>query len=79
LLRRFAHLAGVHTYVDTDDVVWASKDLLAVSVAKGGTRRLSLPRKATVHDLYTGTELARDTDSFETPFADLETRVFVLK
>ncbi len=54
LLRRLAQRAGVHCYVDTEDVVWASRDLLAVSVHQAGPRTIHLPRTADVSDLYEG-------------------------
>jgi len=78
LLRSLARAAGAHVYVETPDAVWASRDLLAVSVHKAGPRTIRLPRRATVTDLFTGEEVARDTDVFTTPFADRATRLFRL-
>lgn len=77
MLRGFAKTAGVHQYIDTEDVVWASRNLLAVCVHQAGTRRIRLPRTSAVRDLYTGEEIAGATDSFEAPFAQYATRVFV--
>jgi hypothetical protein len=77
LLRRLAALAGVHQYIETEDVVWASRDMLAVSVYKAGTRRIRLPQKAAMRDLYTREEVVRAADSFDAPFASYATRVFV--
>ncbi|NCO43082.1 MAG: hypothetical protein COZ06_23600 [Armatimonadetes bacterium CG_4_10_14_3_um_filter_66_18] len=79
LMRRMAHLAGVHEYLNTPDVVWASKDLLGVCVKDAGTRKIALPRKATVRDLYTGAEIAKGVTSFDADFGDRATRVFVVK
>ena len=79
LLRRIALHAGVHLYIETEDVVWASQDLVAVSVREPGTRSVRLPRRATVRDLYTGEQVGRDTDAFEADFADRATRVFALE
>lgn len=77
MLRRIAGLAGVHQYIDTEDVVWASHDILTVSVYQAGPRRITLPRRADVRDLYSGAGIARASASFEVPFAQFETRVFV--
>jgi hypothetical protein len=79
LLRRIAELGGVHRYIDTPDVVWATKQLLAVCVKDAGPRKITLPRKADVSDLYTGEKVATGVDSFEADFADRATRVFVVK
>ena len=79
LLRRLARHAGVHLYVDTDDVVWASHDLVVVCVQRGGTRTVHLPRPADVRDLYRGVEIGRGVRSFRADFQDHATRVFVRK
>lgn len=79
LLRRFAERAGVHLYLDTDDVLWATKELLGVCAAKGGPRRISLPQPATVMDLDTGVVLARKAGTFSADFTENATRVFVVR
>lgn len=79
LLRRIAQRAGVHLYVDTEDVVWASHDLLAVSVKEPGPRTIHLPRKATVRDLYSGETLGVAVDRFQAVFPDRATRIFVVE
>lgn len=78
LLRRIAEAAGVHEYITTEDVVWASQDLVAVCVKDPGRRTISLPRKADVTDLYSGEKLGTAVDRIEADFADRATRVFVL-
>jgi hypothetical protein len=80
LLRRFADQAGVHAYTAPGDVVWASHDMVAISVKDGGSRQIQLPRRAKeVLDLYTGRAVARNTASFATDFAPRATRVFLLR
>jgi hypothetical protein len=76
LLRRIARLGGVHEYIDTEDVVWASRELLAVSVREPGQRRIRLPRAGKVKDLYTGRDIGRSADYFEATFAPRCTRLF---
>jgi hypothetical protein len=78
LLRRIAQLGGVHQYIETEDVVWASRDLVAVCVKEGGRRTIRLPRPARVRDLFTGQEIAAGSASFEADFAPRQTRVFVV-
>lgn len=79
ILRRISTHAGVHEYIETEDVVWASRDLVAVSVREAGTRLVRLPRRANVRDLYTGEELAREAEAFEADFGDRATRIFALE
>jgi hypothetical protein len=79
LLRRLAQQAGVHLYIDTPDVVWASRDLVAVCVKEGGRRAIHLPGPREVSDLYTGAEVAKGASAFEADFADRATRVFRLR
>ena len=79
LLRNLARSAGVHLYIDTPDVVWACRDLVAVSVREAGTRLIRLPRACDVQDLYTGGEVAANVHEFRAKFAKKSTRVFVLR
>jgi hypothetical protein len=79
LLRRIARRAGVYLYVDTEDVVWATRGLVAVSVVKGGRRTIRLPRRSSVRGLFDGEEIGTDLTTFDAGFPDLGTRVFVVK
>jgi hypothetical protein len=79
LLRRIAELGHIHFYTPPGDVVWATKDLVGVSVHTAGARTINLPRPATVTDLYNGARLGDNLRSFQADFADRTTRVFVLQ
>ncbi|MDX9980148.1 MAG: beta-galactosidase [Lentisphaeria bacterium] len=80
LLRQFADRAGVHGYTPPGDVVWASRDLLAVGVNEAGPRQIQLPRRVhEVVDLYTGETVARDTAEFTTEFPARATHLFLLR
>ena len=79
LLRRIARRAGAHIYVPTEDVVWASRELVAVSVARGGRRTVRLPRPGTVRDLRSGEELGARVESFEADFGERATRIFAVR
>lgn len=79
VLRRLAKLAGVHQYIETEDVVWANRDMVAVCVHQPGPRTITLPGTATVRDLYTGEEIAKSAHRFEASFEPNATRVFVLQ
>ncbi|MBI5091713.1 MAG: beta-galactosidase [Candidatus Hydrogenedentes bacterium] len=79
LLRSIAEKAGVHLYVDSRDIVWASHDLLAVSVNAGGPRTVHLPRRCTVTDLWTDQKVANNTRQFEVNIPDKGTALFRLR
>jgi hypothetical protein len=79
LLRAVARAAGVHLYIDTPDVVWAARDLLAVSVKEPGPRTIALPREATVRDLYSHETVAEGESGFTADFGDRTTRLFALQ
>lgn len=64
LLRGVAKTAGVHVYVDTDDVVYANALLLAVHTRYSGTRRIVLPKRSSVRDAFTGKTVAANADAF---------------
>ncbi len=64
LLRTVARKAGVHLYIDTEDIVWASRDLLAISVNAAGPRTVRLPRPCRVVDLWSGQHVADNTAEF---------------
>ena len=79
LMRAIVESAGVHTYVETEDVVWANRRMVAVSVKAGGRRKVRLPHAGRVRDLYTGECVARGASEFEAAFAERATRVFVVE
>jgi hypothetical protein len=65
LLRGVARWAGVHLYSEAGDVLYATRDLLAVHTVGGGERTFRLPRTAeVVHELLDDRPVARDADSF---------------
>lgn len=78
-LRRLAESAGIHLYIDTPDVVWACRDMVAVCVHQAGERTIHLPAKSTVFDVYAGNaKIARNVDRFDVTFAERATRLFSL-
>jgi hypothetical protein len=79
LLRAMAEKAGVHLYIDSEDIVWACEDLLAVSVNDGGPRTVRLPRDRTVTDLWTDTIIAKDSDHFEIDIPGRGTALFRMR
>lgn len=80
LLVRLAELAGVHRYITTPDVVWSTRQVLAVCVRDAGEREIHLPHPVrSVQDLYTGAEIAPAGSAFKADFSGLATRLFLLR
>ena len=79
LWHAIAKRAGVHLYLDAGDICWVCRDLLAVSVEDAGTRRVRLPERRRVVDLWTGQEVAKDADSFDVDIAKNATALFRLR
>ena len=76
VLRGLARYAGAHLYSDAGDVLYATRDLLAVHTVAGGARCFELPQRAeVVYELFDGQEIARDTDRVQ---VTLEPRSTVL-
>ncbi len=53
--RNLARQAGVHQFVDADDVLYANESLVVLHAVTSGARRLRFPAIADVADLVTGT------------------------
>jgi len=79
LLRNIAQAAGAHLYIDTPDVVWANREMLAVCVKEPGQREICLPRTATVENLYTGTVVGEGIRRFTVDFDDRATWLFSVR
>jgi hypothetical protein len=76
ILRRIAKLGGVHTYLDTEDVVWASRGVVSVSVKDAGERTIRLREPSEVRDLFSGETLTRRATEFRAAFAERQSRAF---
>jgi hypothetical protein len=64
LLRGIARKAGVHIYLDGDDVVYANALFLSVHARYAGLRQVALPAPATVVDAYTRQKIAERARTF---------------
>ena len=75
LLRRIGADSGAHVYLDTDDLVHASRELLVVNARRAGVKEFHWPRKVqVVVDLYSGRTVAENTKSWRTKLKKFETR-----
>lgn len=74
---KLVDMAGVHRYVDTQDQVWATTDLVGICVKNAGERIVHLQRPSIiVRDLFTGEEFRTDANGDALiPFAEGATRL----
>lgn len=75
LIRAIASEQGVHMYAKAGDALWATKEVVTISVNEAGEREIRLPEKRHVYDAYEARELGF-TDSFTINIAKKDTRVF---
>lgn len=73
LLRAIVEKAGVHCYSETGDIVWASQELLAVSVKEAGTRTIHLPKPHRIRNLWSGEVLAEQAARLDVNLGEYET------
>jgi hypothetical protein len=77
ILRGVARFAGVHLYNEDGDVLYTTRDLLAVHTVGGGERVFRLPRKVqVVHELFEGRSVARHADRFTVTLKPASTELY---
>lgn len=77
LLRKIGADSGAHIYLDTDDLVHATPELLLVNARREGTKEFRWPTEAeVVLDLYEGRRVAGKTKSWAMEMKKFETRFF---
>ena len=77
VLRGIAHFSGVHLYNQEGDVLYATRELLAVHTVSGGDRKFHLPRQVEeVYDLFERKSIARNTNQFQVRLLPASTALF---
>jgi len=77
VLRGIARFAGVHLYNEEGDVLYVTRDLLAVHTVSGGQRTFRLPRTVEeVYDLFARKPIARNTDKFQVALPPASTELY---
>ena len=77
VLRGIARFSGVHLYNQEGDVLYATRELLAVHTVSGGNRTFSLPRGVEeVYDLFEHKSIARNTTEFRVTLQPVSTALF---
>ena len=76
VLRVLAEKAGVHLYIDSYDVVWATRGMFALSVVQPGPRTVRLPVAANVTDLYDGKSVGANIREFTVDMPEMESKLW---
>jgi hypothetical protein len=79
LLRNLAKDAGVHVWTDSDDVVYVNRSMLCLHTASAGTKRIALPARAVVTDLWTGQRYSQPLKQIERESAAYRTHAWHLQ
>jgi len=78
-LRKIAQNAGAKIYIEDFAPVYANEKLVAIHLADGGKKKVSLPKKySKITELFSGKVAAENADSFEYDFATPDTVLFEL-
>lgn len=78
LWRNIARYAGAHVYTESNDVLMASKCIVALHSLKSEKKSISLPGKYRVTDLIDGKIFAESTNEIVFELQGPDTRVFLL-
>ncbi len=78
LWRNLARWGGAHVYSETNDVLVADSNLVALHSIQSGRKRIALPGEYRVRDVVTGQEVAAHSSEIVFDLKAPETRVFAL-
>ncbi len=78
LLRDLGRLAKAHIYVDSNDALYASKQFLGIHARSEGSKRIQLPRKCDVYDLFSHEVVVKSVREFTVTMLAFTTRLFYL-
>ena len=79
ILRRLAAAAGVHIWLDSDDLVVGDGEFLSVHAGGAGKKTIRLPKRGVVTDAVSGESVADDVAQFEVNMRHGETRLFLIQ
>jgi len=76
VLREVARYAGVHVYCDTEDVLYADRNYVALHTVRAEHKTVHLPRRADVWEVFDGRLVGRDCTTFSDPMAAGATHLY---
>ncbi len=77
--RRLAEAAGVHCYIDTPDVVYATESLLGIACDESGKRSVRLREPARVWELFSDRLVCNGADEFSIHMEEHDTALLRLE
>lgn len=78
VIKEIARFAGCHIYSETDDVLYANKDYVAIHASKSGAKKLKLPCVASAQEVYEEKYYSNCSDCIELDMLKGETKMFRL-
>jgi len=75
-LRAIIDGAGLHSYLETDDVLYVGRGFVAIHAAEAGEKVLRLPRRGRLTQVLPERQELGVSDRFRVPMAQFETRLF---
>lgn len=79
LWRNLARFSGTHVYCESNDIVLANSNLVALHSIQSGHKRLELPDKCEVFDVVSGERIGQEMRAIEFELQAPQTRVFRLR
>ena len=79
LLRRFAQEAGAHIYVESNDLIHATKNMVAIHAGEPGDKRVMLPGPMDIHDSSPGGAHLKGTREIKAHMGKGETRIWLIE
>ncbi len=79
LWRNLARHGGAHIYTESNDVIMADRNMVAIHSVYSGQKAIILPEKRRIFDVITGEEIARNADKIVFDLEAPETRIFRLE
>ncbi len=77
LLRALAEYSGIKPASDHPDIVFSAGDVVAIHAVSDGKRKITMPKRGDVFELFSRQVVAKDTETFEYDFKFGDTRMFV--
>ena len=78
VVREIARFAGCHIYNETDDVLYANRNYVAISASFSGKHQIKLPNKCSAYEVYEEKYYSNDSDIIEMELLKGETKMFRL-
>ncbi len=78
VIKEIARFAGCHIYSDTDDVLYANNDYVAIHASKSGTKKIHLPCTASAFEEYEEKYYSQNSEYIELDMLKGETKMFRL-